>query len=153
MCHFDGALDDGHGHFKLEHEHRRTFDERRVGVEVGGAVKNVLAIATGLCDGLSLGLNARAALITRGLAEMTRFGLALGARAETFHAREGLATSGFPSARDASFPSRDTVDVLAALGLTRIIPPAGSKRDDESIQACNEHGIAMVFTGARHFRH
>ena len=43
-----------------------------VGVEVGGAVKNVLAIATGLCDGLALGLNARAALITRGLAEMTR---------------------------------------------------------------------------------
>jgi glycerol-3-phosphate dehydrogenase (NAD(P)+) len=51
-----------------------------VGVEVGGAVKNVLAIATGLCDGLQLGLNARAALITRGLAEMTRLGLALGAR-------------------------------------------------------------------------
>jgi glycerol-3-phosphate dehydrogenase (NAD(P)+) len=49
------------------------------GVEVGGAVKNVLAIATGLCDGLQLGLNARAALITRGLAEMTRLGLALGA--------------------------------------------------------------------------
>ena len=43
-----------------------------VGVEVGGAVKNVLAIATGLCDGLQLGLNARAALITRGLAEITR---------------------------------------------------------------------------------
>mgnify|MGYP006139232553 CR=1 FL=1 len=49
-----------------------------VGVEVGGAVKNVLAIATGIADGLELGLNARAALITRGLAEMTRLGLALG---------------------------------------------------------------------------
>lgn len=61
-----------------------------VGVEVGGALKNVLAIATGLCDGLSLGLNARAALITRGLAEMTRFGLALGARAETFMGLSGL---------------------------------------------------------------
>ncbi|MET3440701.1 glycerol-3-phosphate dehydrogenase (NAD(P)+) [Variovorax paradoxus] len=61
-----------------------------VGVEVGGAVKNVLAIATGLCDGLALGLNARAALITRGLAEMTRFGLALGARAETFMGLSGL---------------------------------------------------------------
>ena len=47
-----------------------------VGVEVGGAVKNLLAIATGLCDGLNLGLNARAALITRGIAEMTRLGLA-----------------------------------------------------------------------------
>ena len=61
-----------------------------VGVEVGGAVKNVLAIATGLCDGLGLGLNARAALITRGLAEMTRLGVALGAKAETFTGLSGL---------------------------------------------------------------
>ncbi len=61
-----------------------------VGVEVGGAVKNVLAIATGLCDGLQLGLNARAALITRGLAEMTRLGVALGAKAETFMGLSGL---------------------------------------------------------------
>lgn len=60
------------------------------GVEVGGAVKNVLAIATGLCDGLGLGLNARAALITRGLAEMTRLGIALGARPETFMGLSGL---------------------------------------------------------------
>jgi glycerol-3-phosphate dehydrogenase (NAD(P)+) len=60
------------------------------GVEVGGAVKNVLAIATGLCDGLNLGLNARAALITRGLAEMTRLGVALGARQETFMGLSGL---------------------------------------------------------------
>jgi glycerol-3-phosphate dehydrogenase (NAD(P)+) len=61
-----------------------------VGVEVGGAVKNVMAIATGLCDGLQLGLNARAALITRGLAEMTRLGLAMGARADTFMGLSGL---------------------------------------------------------------
>lgn len=61
-----------------------------VGVEVGGAVKNVLAIATGLCDGLNLGLNARAALITRGLVEMTRLGVALGAAAETFMGLSGL---------------------------------------------------------------
>jgi glycerol-3-phosphate dehydrogenase (NAD(P)+) len=61
-----------------------------VGVEVGGAVKNVLAIATGLCDGLELGLNARAALITRGLAEMTRLGVALGAKTETFMGLSGL---------------------------------------------------------------
>ncbi len=65
-------------------------NEDVVGVEVGGAVKNVLAIATGLCDGLHLGLNARAALITRGLAEMTRLGLALGARADTFMGLSGL---------------------------------------------------------------
>jgi glycerol-3-phosphate dehydrogenase (NAD(P)+) len=61
-----------------------------IGVEIGGAVKNVLAIATGLCDGLRLGSNARAALITRGLAEMTRLGMALGARPETFMGLSGL---------------------------------------------------------------
>jgi glycerol-3-phosphate dehydrogenase (NAD(P)+) len=61
-----------------------------VGVEVGGAVKNVLAIASGLCDGMALGLNARAALLTRGLAEMSRLGLALGAKSETFMGLSGL---------------------------------------------------------------
>jgi glycerol-3-phosphate dehydrogenase (NAD(P)+) len=61
-----------------------------VGAEVGGAVKNVLAIATGICDGLGLGLNARAALMTRGLAEITRFGVALGAKRETFMGLAGL---------------------------------------------------------------
>ncbi len=61
-----------------------------LGVEVGGAVKNVMAIATGIADGLQLGLNARAALITRGLAEMTRLGVALGAQASTFMGLSGL---------------------------------------------------------------
>lgn len=61
-----------------------------VGVEVGGAVKNILAIATGLCDGLDLGLNARAALITRGLAEIARLGIALGGMADTFMGLSGL---------------------------------------------------------------
>ncbi len=61
-----------------------------IGVEVGGAVKNVLAIATGLADGLNLGLNARAALITRGLAEIARLGTALGAQHETFMGLSGL---------------------------------------------------------------
>jgi glycerol-3-phosphate dehydrogenase (NAD(P)+) len=62
-----------------------------VGVEVAGAVKNVMAIAAGICDGLGYGLNARAALITRGLAEITRLGVVLGGRAETFM---GLAGAG-----------------------------------------------------------
>lgn len=61
-----------------------------IGVEVGGAIKNVLAIATGISDALELGLNARAALITRGLAEMTRLGVALGGRAETFMGLTGI---------------------------------------------------------------
>ena len=61
-----------------------------VGVEVGGAVKNILAIATGVIDGMGLGLNARAALITRGLAEITRLGVALGGRTETFMGLAGV---------------------------------------------------------------
>ena len=65
-------------------------NEDLVGAEVGGAVKNVLAIATGICDGLGLGNNARAALITRGLVEITRFGEALGARRETFMGLAGM---------------------------------------------------------------
>jgi glycerol-3-phosphate dehydrogenase (NAD(P)+) len=61
-----------------------------VGAEIGGAVKNVLAIACGVVDGAGLGQNARAALISRGFAEMTRFGLARGARAETLAGLSGL---------------------------------------------------------------
>ena len=62
-----------------------------IGVSVGGAVKNVMAIAAGISDGMGFGNNARAAMITRGLAEMTRFGVALGAKTETFM---GLAGAG-----------------------------------------------------------
>jgi glycerol-3-phosphate dehydrogenase (NAD(P)+) len=61
-----------------------------VGVELGGALKNVMAVATGILDGLGLGFNPRAALITRGLAEMTRLGVALGAHPETFAGLAGL---------------------------------------------------------------
>lgn len=61
-----------------------------VGVELGGALKNVMAVATGILDGLGLGYNPRAALITRGLAEMTRLGVSLGARGETFAGLAGL---------------------------------------------------------------
>ena len=60
------------------------------GVEIAGALKNVMAVATGIGDGLALGHNARAALLTRGLAEMTRFGLAHGAQAETFMGLAGI---------------------------------------------------------------
>ena len=60
------------------------------GVEVGGAVKNVIAIAAGICDGLGFGESARAALITRGLAEITRLGLRLGGRLETFMGLAGV---------------------------------------------------------------
>jgi len=61
-----------------------------IGVQVGGVVKNILAVAAGLSDGLGFGANARAALITRGIAEMMRFGLTLGARAETLQGLAGI---------------------------------------------------------------
>jgi glycerol-3-phosphate dehydrogenase (NAD(P)+) len=86
------------------------------GVEVGGAVKNVMAIATGLCDGLALGLNARAALVTRGLAEMTRLGVALGARAETFMGLSGLGDLVLTATGDLSRNRR--VGLLLAEGRT-----------------------------------
>ena len=91
-------------------------NEDIVGVEVGGAVKNVLAIATGLCDGLSLGLNARAALITRGLAEMTRLGLALGAKSDTFMGLSGLGDLVLTATGDLSRNRK--VGLLLAQGLT-----------------------------------
>ena len=74
-------------------------------------------------------------------------------RAEEFCEREGMEPTGFVCASDAFFPFGDNVDTLAGHGVAAIIQPGGSIRDEESIQACNEHGIAMVFTGARHFRH
>ena len=61
-----------------------------VGVELGGALKNVMAIAAGICDGMQLGMNARAALITRGLAEIVRLGVAMGGKPETFMGLAGL---------------------------------------------------------------
>ena len=90
-------------------------NEDIVGVEVGGAVKNVLAIATGLSDGLNLGLNARAALITRGLSEMTRLGLALGAKAETFMGLSGLGDLVLTSTGDLSRNRK--VGLLLAQGM------------------------------------
>ena len=67
--------------------------------------------------------------------------------------RAGERAAGSVCASDAFFPFRDSIDTLAAAGVTAVIQPGGSVRDAESIEAANEHGIAMVFTGTRHFRH
>ena len=74
-------------------------------------------------------------------------------RAEAACERMGVPAEGLVAASDAFLPFRDDVDVLAERGITAIIQPGGSIRDEESVQACDEHGIAMVFTGTRHFRH
>lgn len=75
----------------LSTENLRAYSSSDIiGVEVGGATKNVFAIGAGLCDGLGFGANTRIALVTRALAEMTRLGLALGARRETFMGLAGI---------------------------------------------------------------
>lgn len=98
------------------HALRLYANEDIVGVEVGGAVKNVMAIAAGLCDGLNLGLNARAALLTRGLAEMTRLGVALGAKADTFMGLSGLGDLMLTATGDLSRNRK--VGLLLAQGMT-----------------------------------
>ena len=88
------ATDAAHAERVAGYLHGETFraytSDDLIGVQVGGATKNVMAIAAGIADGLGFGANARAALITRGLAEITRLGLALGGRAETFMGLAGL---------------------------------------------------------------
>lgn len=96
-----------------------------IGASVGGAVKNVMAIAAGISDGMGFGNNARAALITRGLAEMTRFGMALGAKSETFMGLAGAGdliltcTGQYSRNREVGLQlatGKALVDILAGLG-------------------------------------
>jgi glycerol-3-phosphate dehydrogenase (NAD(P)+) len=115
-----------------------------IGVEVGGAVKNVLAIGAGICDGLGFGANTRVALITRGLVEMTRLGIALGAQPATFmglagmgdlvltctddqsrNRRMGLALAAGKSVKEAEQEIRQVVEgVLAAEAVRRVAAAA-----------------------------
>jgi len=96
-----------------------------IGVEVGGAVKNVMAIATGLCDGLGAGLNARAALITRGLAEITRLGVALGARADTFMGLSGLGDLVLTTTGDLSRNRQVGLRLAQGLPLAQVLAELG----------------------------
>ena len=135
-----------------------------IGVEVGGAVKNVLAIATGIADGMAasgqggpvatgLGLNARAALITRGLAEMTRLGMALGARAETFMGLSGLGDLVLTATGNLS--RNRSVGMLLAQGrsLTQILSELGHVAEGvysaaTVLQRANALGVEMPITAA-----
>jgi glycerol-3-phosphate dehydrogenase (NAD(P)+) len=132
----------------------RIYSSRDVlGVELGGALKNVIALAAGICDGLGLGFNARAALITRGLAEMARLGVAMGGQAETFNGLAGMGdlvltctgelsrnrTVGMRLAKGAAL---DTV--LAELGhVAEGVNSARAARDH-----ARGHGIEMPITEA-----
>ena len=73
--------------------------------------------------------------------------------AEIAARKAGDRARGGVCASDAFFPFRDGLDVVAAAGVTAVVQPGGSVRDEEVIAAADEHGIAMVFTGNRHFRH
>ena len=124
-----------------------------IGVEVGGAVKNVLAIATGLCDGLNLGLNARAALITRGLAEMTRLGLALGARAETFMGLSGLGDLVLTATGDLSRNRRVGQMLAQGQSLAQAVTSLGHVAEGvycarTVVQRAAQHGVDMPIAQA-----
>ncbi len=124
-----------------------------VGVEVGGAVKNVMAIATGIADGMNLGLNARAALITRGLAEMTRLGTALGARAETFMGLSGLGDLVLTATGDLSRNRKVGLLLAQGLPLSQIMQELGHVAEGVACAAtvlnrARAHGLQMPITDA-----
>ncbi|KAF1028948.1 MAG: Glycerol-3-phosphate dehydrogenase [NAD(P)+] [Burkholderia plantarii] len=124
-----------------------------VGVEVGGAVKNVLAIATGIADGLGLGLNARAALITRGLAEMSRLGVALGGRAETFTGLTGLGDLILTATGDLSRNRKVGQQLASGLTLEAILASLGHVAEGVRcaravLALARSHAIDMPITEA-----
>lgn len=124
-----------------------------VGVEVGGAVKNVLAIATGIADGLGLGMNARAALITRGLAEITRLGIALGGRSETFMGLTGMGDLILTCTGDLSRNRQVGLGLAAGKTLDAIVAELGHVAEGvRCVQAVRQlaqgRGVAMPIVDA-----
>lgn len=124
-----------------------------IGVEVGGAVKNILAIAAGIADGLGLGMNARAALITRGLAEITRLGIALGGRPETFMGLTGMGDLILTCTGDLSRNRQVGVALAQGKSLDAIVAELGhvaeGVRCARAVQAlAAERGIDMPITNA-----
>lgn len=127
---------------------RIYLSDDMIGAEVGGAVKNVLAIACGACEGLKLGKSAHAALIARGFAEMTRLAGALGARQETLGGLSGLGdlvlTCSSPQSRNMSFgvalgEGRTAADVLAA----RRTVTEGAATAPALVELAAKHGVEM----------
>lgn len=120
-----------------------------VGAEIGGAVKNVLAIACGVVEGAGLGLNARAALIARGFAEMTRFGLARGARAETLAGLSGLGDLVLTcsSANSRNFTLGVGIGEGRALAVTRTVAE-GAATAPVLVEAARAAGVDMPIAAA-----
>lgn len=134
--------------------HFRVYaNDDLVGVEVGGAVKNVLAIAAGIGDGLGYGHNARAALLTRGLAEIARFGVSLGARRETFMGLAGMGDLLLTCTGDLSRNRRVGLALARGLTLPQILKELGHVAEGvstarEVARLAAERGIDMPITRA-----
>jgi glycerol-3-phosphate dehydrogenase (NAD(P)+) len=126
-----------------------------VGVELAGATKNVVAIAAGIIDGMELGTNAKAALVTRGLTEITRLGVALGARAETFAGLAGvgdlMTTCISPVGRNRSFGERVGRGATVADALAATDSVVEGVTTTSSVVALSEReGVEMPITRAVH---
>lgn len=122
-----------------------------IGVEVGGALKNIIAIACGISDGLGLGANARAALITRGLAEIQRLGMALGGHADTFFGLTGLgdlvlSATGQSRNRQVGLAvgQGQSLDSILASGITA----EGVRCAQAALALGQQHGVSMPITQA-----
>lgn len=137
---------------RLGNNHFRAYtSDDVIGVEVGGAVKNVLAIAAGIADGLGFGANTRAALVTRGLAEMMRLGVVLGGQRETFMGLAGLGDLVLTCTDDQSRNRR--VGLALARGQTLAEACSSVQQVAEGVKAAREvqglagkHGVEMPIT-------
>ncbi len=122
-----------------------------LGVELGGALKNVVAIASGICDGLGYGDNSKAALLTRGLAEMTRLGVAMGARRETFSGLSGIGdlitTCVSPHGRNRAVGERiGKGETLSQILASTHTVAEGVRTTESVVTLARKHGVEMPIT-------
>ena len=138
----------------LQHPPLRIYSSGDVvGVELGGALKNIMAIAAGICDGLGLGANARAALITRGLAEMARLGAALGGEPDTFMGLTGLGDLVLTATGDLSRNRTVGLRVAQGMPIDRVLAELGHVAEGvpsarAAAALARQHGIDMPITHA-----
>jgi len=138
----------------LHSSHLRIYaNDDLTGIEVGGAVKNVMAIATGICDGLNFGYNARAALMTRGLAEIARLGVALGGQPNTFMGLAGMGDLILTCTGDLSRNRQVGLALASGKKLSQILEDLGHVAEGvstarEVARLASELGIEMPITQA-----
>ncbi len=150
---------DGFAEHWIHELHRPTLrlyaNNDVIGAEVGGAVKNVMAVAAGISDGMGIGLNARAALITRGLAEMSRLGVSLGAQAETFMGLAGMGDLILTCTGDLSRNRRVGLALAEGKSLAQILEGLGHVAEGVNTarvvgRLAARHGIEMPICEAVH---